>query len=1706
MTSAGVVTRVAAVAAALSMITAVSITPANAVERVHGDHLTAASTAPTQTGKSITSADIGAVKGAAADQWPGWDVSGASIVIGDLPGNTLAVASGNTISVDADAAGWGWSVSGSPDSGTMDLFTALAHEYGHVAGFEHGSGLMASTLGAGERRYNSADRKYPPKPEPVVAPAPEPVAVPAPEAKSAAAPDPAPADPAPADPAPTDPAPADPAPADPAPTDPAPANPGPGDPAPAEAGSIDPVPASAAPAAPAPSVTTTGQDEDSTLAPTTAATATAQNTSTAPAPAESTPAVVDPAVWTLQMAGTTARLIFNADGTVTFGGQTRSVAGLSTIVVTGTSGDDAFTVDRGSSNPAIRVVFDGAAGYDTLATAGAASSATSLAADQHSGVLYLDATVIEYLNIEPIVNSGDTADAIFDLGSSDNGDAELQLVAGQLTLSGAGFETVSFSAPSSSLTIRGGGGIDQLTVMGAIALGIANLIIQMERIILADNAAITTSGSVSLEAGATANGGPTLGCVVALATHCADAAVDVNGGDISALSVNLSATSTVTPDATHATAYGIVVDSQARVSITGNAKINATGIVGLSATSTVGPVALVKDYGDVAVITSQATVTLGDTAVVIGGADVTMTSTSTVTAGATPGSAGKTEGDAGSPGGSNFDAAVAIITVTATTITKVTDTARLAVTGNLDLTATNTATLTALGDATGATSGAGIAVVNLNQITESSIDSTSPTATTTGGKLTLRADSEATLSATSKASPGGSTQNDKAPNDSSRGKDQAKTAEGNIGVVGALSVNVVNGATRAHISGAKVNAGQSQTVHAASKNTATATADGSATSSGAVGVGVAVALNLISLVTEAFLDGGATLGSTGVVVEALGPVADKNAFTATATSGAAGSSNVSAAGSLALNLITSRTLATVRGLGAILGGADLSTTARANNENTAKAGAKQDGTGAVGIGVSVALGIINTTVRAGLDVGNVLLGAKKLIINATTTDATTTEAEGGAAGGTSVSALGVVAITISNVATSASILAGNALTTLGDIMGTATQTATAETSAKGSTTAGSGASLAAALSFGLTSANHVVDSSLYRNVTTSGSITMAADGTSTTSTTATATSAGAKGGASTGGKDTTNKDTKEKGDEQLGFASDKSSTASGTGAKDASTPAAKNEDGATVSVAAAIALNLVTSTTTAIIAPAIVVIATGPVSFKTRNNTDAKAVADGSASNGSSVTIGAALAVNKVILRNEASVGIGAALTAGGLVLAAQMRPIGAGGADTTYEFLADAKAGASGSSGNLGIAGAFAINIVDATTVATLNADGNNPAPLPPASPLPGVVIINAGAVSFTAGSSSSSTSKGKASQSGSGTVGIGAGLGLNLVTDIVRAGVDQVLTPTRGPPLTGAGSLTIAATNTHSITTSAESGSAGGSVSITPAVAITLATVTTTASFGASASGLSATGAISATASQTVKATTTAKGDTTVGSSAGIGVSLALAVIDARVDSGTARSIAAGGAVSFVATGTADVSTVADAAAQGASKSEGKDGGGKDVNKKADDNLGSAKTTQNDETGKTTGTSSTPKAASDEGGGASVSIAGAVAINVVTSTVRGWLGTGVTISSGGVVTVRAWGDTDVSADAKGDSASDASVGIGAGVAVNKVDIVTSALTGTATITATGLILTAGMAGGDSNDVIRRWTGGADGKWELVTEGKELPGPSKDDLAYVKT
>ena len=74
--------------------------------------------------------------------------------IADLPDSQLGVAALNIVWFDRDAAGYGWSV----NSGGVDLFSAVTHEFGHVLGFRHHGShdVMGATLGAGVRKLASS--------------------------------------------------------------------------------------------------------------------------------------------------------------------------------------------------------------------------------------------------------------------------------------------------------------------------------------------------------------------------------------------------------------------------------------------------------------------------------------------------------------------------------------------------------------------------------------------------------------------------------------------------------------------------------------------------------------------------------------------------------------------------------------------------------------------------------------------------------------------------------------------------------------------------------------------------------------------------------------------------------------------------------------------------------------------------------------------------------------------------------------------------------------------------------------------------------------------------------------------------------------------------------------------------------------------------------------------------------------------------------------------------------------------------------------------------------------------------------------------------------------------------------------------------------------------------------------------------------------
>jgi hypothetical protein len=123
----------------------------------------------------IEAADADAIVDAAVLLWesllPGQTLPNVSISVADLPTGLLGTATGNSITLDVNANGVGWFVDetpldhsefvsgpGSPAEGRYDLLTAIAHEYGHVLGYDHvdGDDVMADQLEPGVRRLPGA--------------------------------------------------------------------------------------------------------------------------------------------------------------------------------------------------------------------------------------------------------------------------------------------------------------------------------------------------------------------------------------------------------------------------------------------------------------------------------------------------------------------------------------------------------------------------------------------------------------------------------------------------------------------------------------------------------------------------------------------------------------------------------------------------------------------------------------------------------------------------------------------------------------------------------------------------------------------------------------------------------------------------------------------------------------------------------------------------------------------------------------------------------------------------------------------------------------------------------------------------------------------------------------------------------------------------------------------------------------------------------------------------------------------------------------------------------------------------------------------------------------------------------------------------------------------------------------------------------------
>ncbi|MDA8440737.1 MAG: hypothetical protein M0Z51_18020, partial [Propionibacterium sp.] len=830
----------------------------------------------------------------------------------------------------------------------------------------------------------------------------------------------------------------------------------------------------------------------------------------------------------------------------------------------------------------------------------------------------------------------------------------------------------------------------------------------------------------------------------------------------------------------------------------------------------------------------------------------------------------------------------------------------------------------------------------------------------------------------------------------------------------------------------------------------------------------------------------------------------------------------------------------------------------------------------IGVGAGVAVNVVNDTGSATIGDGAVLTGAGNLTLDALTVDAMDLEARDGASGGIAVTP--VVAVGISNVTTAATIGTGSLLSLAGALVAIANQTATLSNSAIGAT---EGKSVAIGASVSVGDSAHTVTATTARDLAAVGSATFTALSTSSTASYAYAGASGAGEQGSTQAKDAGNVNTQ--GDTQLASANAAATKNGAPTSKDTTTPTAGTQDngGGSITVAAAISFNLVTSITDTSLPTGLhITVAGGPLTLMSQSNTDALATGDGEAgASSATAVIGAGVALNLATMTNTANLGAGSVVTADGVTLSATVRPVDTTGGTSTdcsvattdcrHSFEADGIS-AAGLTGTLGVAGAVGINIVTLTTSAQALSDGSNPATIHAGSTTtPGDVAMTSGSEAATTSSAipfrdqfdpathlicgvdqaptctnpdtivldyELTTADGTPLATGDkityftdggdpigglfnnttyyavvdspghirlnwisataatacawdatlvgglgGTVGtclgivtldpskatgtthyitfgsdaapkigIGASFAFGLVNDTSTAGLQN------GVVLDGVHNLTLTADSGSDISTLAVSG-ASGETTVGASVALTLANLTTTASVGTGAT-VDLTGNLEAEASQAAATDTVTRGDVDA-ESTGVGIALSLALVTNDVEASISRNIHADGDIALTASGSSTNKLESEASAPGAAKN------GNTVNGFADSVLGHGNSTATDNGAKGSDSSKTPTAATSDGGGASLSVAGAAAIAIIQTTSTAWFADGLTIFAGeGPVTLASSARTQTESTAKGDTATATSNGVGAGVAVNYVVMHNIATTGSSNITGQGLVVTATM------------------------------------------
>ena len=500
--------------------------------------------------------------------------------------------------------------------------------------------------------------------------------------------------------------------------------------------------------------------------------------------------------------------------------------------------------------------------------------------------------------------------------------------------------------------------------------------------------------------------------------------------------------------------------------------------------------------------------------------------------------------------------------------------------------------------------------------------------------------------------------------------------------------------------------------------------------------------------------------------------------------------------------------------------------------------------------------------------------------------------------------------------------------------------------------------------------------------------------------------------------------------------------------------------GLPISVAGAVAITKFTPTTQAFVDSSTI---TAKHTININASADNNATTDTDASTttaNADNSVGVAVAINDTVATNTATLEstTGPASLSAGVINVAATAPTASD--DDVHDDSASATSGVSGE--NVGVAGGLALNIVSNTTEATVPS---------------GSTVTTVGDVAFHAQDSVSETATaqppdGEVGGDAEDALGMGAGVALNIDSNTTLAELMDTA------QLIGAHDLSFTADSVATVSTNADSGSSGGSASISPSVAITVVTNTTQAEVGgpdAANDPLSVAGAFSATATHTGTAATSTGANAGDGDDFSAGVSIALGFVTDLTTATTARSInAQGGGITFESDGSA-ASLVSSSASADGGPSDGSSGTVDFQNalqRAYADSMGLITDSKGNSVsaGNTKSAAATPSAQTSDG---SVTVAAAVAVNIVDSESVATIPGGLSITAAGPLTVNANNDTGNienvvfgdTANAWGTDAGEAKVGVGAAVGLNLVKDVTEATIGASTIKADGVTVNAGMS-----------------------------------------